>query len=134
MKLSKHLILFRYLLHQFGFENFEKLRDEFSNKLSGYDATGRSYFANALMAIKKQVDDQTLLHYDDVIKGYEEELVTHRSEPYLSFKYYQYFTLLFTEYFLDELSNRPDNLLLALNDFKQKDKDFNDLPDYEKGD
>lgn len=134
MKLSKHLVLFRYLLHQFGFENFEKLRDEFSNKLSGYDATGRSYFANALMAIKKQVDDATLLQYDDVIKGYEEELVKHRSEPYLSFKYYQYFTLLFTEYFLDELSNRHENLLIALNDFKQTNKDFNDLPDYEKGD
>lgn len=134
MKLSKHLVLFRYLLHQFGFESFEKLRDEFSNKLSGYDATGRSYFANSLMSIKKKVNDRALLDYDDIIKGYEQELVKHRGEPYLSFKYYQYFTLLFTEYFLDDLSNRPDALLAALNNYKHADNDFAGLPDYEKTD
>lgn len=134
MKLSKYLVLFRYLLRQFGFESFEKLQDEFSNKLSGYDATGRSYFANALMATRKLVPDQTLLYYDGVLKEYEEKLIKFRGEPYLSFKYYQYFALLFTEYFLDELSNRPDALLQGLNEFKQTDKEFGTLPDYEKTD
>src|SRR5437773_121730 len=111
MKLSKHLVLFRYLLHQFGFEDFEKLREEFKEKLSGYTATGHSHFANALLGNVKHVDNSELLRYDDVIRGYEEDLIRHRNEPYLSFKYYQYFSLLFTEYFFDELAHHVDELL-----------------------
>lgn len=130
MKLSKNLILFRYLLHQFGFDDFEKLRDEFAGKNNFYTATGASYFSNILMGFKKAVEDRTLLHYDDVIRGYENTLIQNRSEPYLSFKYYQYFSLLFTEYFLDELTNRQEQLLHSLNAFKHQHKDFEDLPDY----
>jgi hypothetical protein len=134
MKLTKHLVLFRYLLYQFGFESFEKLRDDFGQRLTGYDASGRSFFAGALMGQKKQIDNALLLQYDDTIKDYEQQLVKHRGEPYLSLKYYQYFALLFSEYFLDAISNRPNAFLLELNQFKKADKDFVILPDYEKAD
>lgn len=134
MKLSKHLILFRYLLQQFGFERFEQLRDKFHNHQTGYDSSGRSYFANALMAEQRQVSDNALLQYDDAIRQYEQELVRHRAEPYLSLKYYQYFALLFTEYFLDELANRPMQLLHSLNACKAGHKDFDSLPAYQAAD
>lgn len=134
MKLSKHLVLFRYLLHQFGFEDFEKLREEFKEKMAGYTAMGHSQFAASLMGNPKPVTNSDLMRYDEEIRSYEEELIRHRNEPYLSFKYFQWFSLLFTEYFFDELAHRPDALLLALNAFKSSNDDFKDLDDYERSD
>jgi hypothetical protein len=130
MQLSNSLILFSYILRQFGFKSFTELRDAFSTKLNGYDSSGRSYFASALLATPKPVADSILLQYDEVIRGYEQALIRHRSEPFLSLKYYQYFTILFSEYFLDELSNRPRALLQALNHHKTIDAAFAKLPDY----
>jgi|GEM_PF-868580 hypothetical protein len=38
MKLSKKFRLFRYILRQFGYEEFEVLREEFNNKEQGVSA------------------------------------------------------------------------------------------------
>ena len=71
MDFNKQLVLFSYLLRQFGYEDFESLRDAFSDKESGYDATGRSYFMNALIGNRqKSIDDATLQGYDDAIQSF----------------------------------------------------------------
>jgi hypothetical protein len=38
MELSKKFRLFRYILRQFGYEEFEVLREEFNNKEQGVSA------------------------------------------------------------------------------------------------
>ncbi len=76
----------------------------------------------------------TLLTYDDAIREYEEKLQVHRAATKLSFKYFQWFSLLFTEYYFDRLSTDKNKLLSDLNLFKNSDEDFNDLNDYEEND
>ncbi|MBM4309877.1 MAG: hypothetical protein FJ119_02875 [Deltaproteobacteria bacterium] len=134
MALNKNLVLFHYILRQFGYDNFEKLIDEFSAKQPGYDATGRSYFANALLGAQKSIDDRALLAYDQAIRDYEGRLRTHRAEPFLTFKYYQFFSLLFSEYYFDRLSENAAQLLAALNAFKNTHADFRSLEDYAESD
>lgn len=130
MSLSKNLVLFQYILSQFGYDDFERLRDEFNSKQAGYDSTGRSYFANSLMGAQKKLDDRTLLAYDDAIRSYEIRLRDNRAEPFLSFKYFQYFALLFTEYFFDQYSSNPKQLLENLNFYKNRHEDFEKIEDY----
>ena len=99
MRLDKQLVLFRHILYQLGYEAFEDLRDEFNNKESGTSSTGYTFFASALMANSdKHIKDQA-------IQGYKKKLRGNRAEPFLSLKYYQWFSLLFTEYSLDVYSN-----------------------------
>jgi hypothetical protein len=134
MTLNKNLVLFQFILDQFGYDDFEKLRDEFSGKLAGYDSTGRSYFANALLGAQKSVDDRTLLRYDEAIREYEASLRAHRSEPFLSFKYFQFFSLLFTEYYFDRYSANAKEFLESLNAFKKGHSDFEKIEDYTESD
>lgn len=134
MKLSKHLVLFRYILKQFDYDDFETLREEFNNKQTGYDATGRSFFAGTLLGNPATVDQATLLNYDDAIRVYEERLRTNRAEPKLTFKYFQWFSLLFTEYYFDRLTTDTKKLLDDLNEFKNSNEDFLDIEDYTEDD
>ncbi len=62
--------------------------------------------------------------YDEAIQSYENKLRENRAEPFFSFKYYQWFSLLFTEYFFDFYSNHKDYLVKQLNHLKASDGDF----------
>jgi len=131
MELSKQLILFRYILRQFGYEEFEALREEFNNREPGVSTTGYTYFASLLMSNSdKLLDDRTIQMYDEAIQGYEKRLRENRSEPFFSFKYYQWFALLFTEYFFDVYHNNPDQLIHALNEFIEADGNFREVEKY----
>ena len=130
MQLNKYLVLFRYIIKQFGYDDFESLRDELNSKQTGYDATGRSYFVGSLLGAPKTISDSTLLTYDDAIREYEEKLRIHRAETKLSFKYFQWLSLLFTEYYFDRLSADNNKLLTDLNSFKNSEEDFEKLEDY----
>ncbi len=131
MQLSKHLILFRYILSQFGCETFEELREVFNNMETGTSSTGYTYFASALMSNpKKKVKDIQIREYDEAIQGYEKKLRENRAEPFFSFKYYQWLSLLFTEYFFDVLSSQKEILIQQLNTFLESDTDFKDVENY----
>jgi len=135
MQLSKQLVLFRYILKQFGYSNFEQLRDEFNDKETGIGAAGTTYFAGALMAnSRKLIDDRLIMEYDEAIQGYEKKLIENRAEPYLSFKYYQWFSLLFTEYFFDMLEQNKEKFINELNLFIQDNRDFKNIEPYEESD
>jgi len=131
MQLSKQLILFRYILKQFGYDSFETLREEYNTKETGTNATGRSYFASVLVnRTEKLIDNQTLYTYDEAIQGYEKKLRNNRAEPFFLFKYYQWFSLLFTEFYLDQYSQNSESLVKNLNAFKHANKDFKHIEDY----
>ncbi|UAB82413.1 DEAD/DEAH box helicase family protein [Marixanthomonas sp. SCSIO 43207] len=131
MQLEKQLVLFRYILHQLGYKAFEDLRDEFNNKESGTSSTGYTYFASALMSNSdKLIEDRAIQQYDEAIQGYEKKLRENRAEPFLTFKYYQWFALLFTEYFFDQYSNNSNQLIAKLNDYAEGSKDFKQIEAY----
>lgn len=135
MQLEKQLVLFRYILHQLGYEAFEDLRDEFNNKESGTSSTGYTYFASALMSNSdKLIEDRAIQQYDEAIQGYEKKLRENRAEPFLTFKYYQWFALLFTEYFFDQYSNNANQLIAKLNDYAEGSKDFKQIEEYTEKD
>lgn len=135
MQLEKQLVLFRYILHQLGYEAFEDLRDEFNNKESGTSSTGYTYFASALMSNSdKLIEDRAIQQYDEAIQGYEKKLRENRAEPFLTFKYYQWFALLFTEYFFDQYSNNANHLIAKLNEYAEGSKDFKQIEAYTEKD
>lgn len=135
MQLEKQLVLFRYILHQLGYEAFEDLRDEFNNKESGTSSTGYTYFASALMSNSdKRIEDRAIQQYDEAIQGYEKKLRENRAEPFLTFKYYQWFALLFTEYFFDQYSNNANQLIAKLKEYAEGSKDFKQIEEYTEKD
>ncbi|RMG32116.1 MAG: hypothetical protein D6730_00170 [Bacteroidetes bacterium] len=135
MQLEKQLVLFRYILYQLGYEAFEDLRDEFNNKESGTSSTGYTYFASVLMAnSNKRMEDRVIQQYDEAIQGYEKKLRENRAEPFFTFKYYQWFALLFTEYFFDQYSNNSNQLIAKLNEYAQGSKDFKQIEAYTETD
>jgi len=135
MQLSKQLILFRYILGQFGYDTFEELRDDFNNKETGTSSTGYTFFAATIMSnSKKKVEDNLIQLYDEAIQGYEKKLRENRAEPFFSFKYYQWFSLLFTEYFFDLYSSQKDTLIQQLNIFLEKETDFKNIEPFSEND
>lgn len=135
MELDKYLILFHYFLHQLGYEDFESLREKFRTKKPGTDSSGHTHFVNDLIGESGlKLDQQVLLEYDTAILDYEARLRRHRSELFLTLKYYQWFALLFTEYFLDRLSSNPKQFQHDLNAFKNGFRDYQNLPDYQSED
>ncbi len=131
MQLSKQLVLFRFILRQFGYETFEDLRDEFNRKEAGVSSTGYTLFAGSLMAnTNKLVDDRLIQQYDEAIQGYEKRLRENRAEPLLSFKYFQWFALLFSEFFFEAYSQNQTHLINALNEFLRDHKDLKEIEPY----
>jgi len=135
MQLSKHLILFRFILGQFGYETFEDLRDDFNHKETGTSTTGCTFFAATLKSNSgKKVDDRLIQEYDEAIQDYEKRLRGNRAEPFFSFKYFQWFSLLFTEYFFDSFYNRKEYFIQQLNSFLRSDTDFKDIEVFTEND
>jgi len=135
MQLSKKLILFRFILGQFGYDTFEELRDDFNNKETGTSSTGYTFFAAAIMSnTKKKVEDNQIQLYDEAIQGYEKKLRDNRAEPFFSFKYYQWFSLLFTEYFFDLYSSQKESLIQQLNVLMELETDFKNIEVFTEND
>ncbi|MGC8497772.1 MAG: DEAD/DEAH box helicase family protein [Thermoplasmata archaeon] len=117
MKLEKNLILNKYFLNLFGFDDFNKLRKKLNQE--GYDSSGRSYFVDVLIGLKPE-QRETLLRYDETIKEYVEKLGQKRSQPNFTLKYFQYLAVLFTEIFLDKYYNDRQGFLNELNLFLEE--------------
>ena len=88
MQLSKQLILFRYILKQFGYEAFEDLRDEFNNTDGGVSSTGYTFFAGALMAKSdKLVEDRLIQQYDEArLPKVQTPTLSHTAQEALSYQ------------------------------------------------
>ncbi|MDK2876622.1 MAG: hypothetical protein PWQ22_1032 [Archaeoglobaceae archaeon] len=121
LELEKHLVLNKYFLNLFGFEDFNELREKLKDTQEGYDSTGRSYFVDVLIGLKPEPEwKNLLLRYDEAIKEYVERLRQNRRQPSLNLKYFQYLAVLFAEIFLDKYYNERDRFLKELNEFLEK--------------
>jgi len=124
MKLEKHLVLNKYFLNLFNFNNFDELREKLKDTEESYDNFGRSYFIDSLIRLKPQLED-LLLRYDLMIKEYVEKLKQNRKDPNFKLKYFQYLAVLFTEIYLDKYHNDKEflnELNLFLNEFNNINK------------
>ena len=120
MNLEKHLVLSKYFIHLVGYTEFDKLREEFNGAREGFDAAGHSYVLHALLSKSPLITEPDLKRYDETIKGYEDKLKANRNETDFSIKYFQYFAILFSEYYFDKLSTSKAQLLSDLNVFAAK--------------
>lgn len=119
MNLEKHLILNKFLLHLVGYSEFDQLREDFNQTPEGFDAAGNSYVLHALLGKEVSMEEYDLKRYDEAIKGYEDKLKANRNEIDFSIKYFQYFAILFTEFFFDKLTGNKAQLLSDLNAFAE---------------
>jgi hypothetical protein len=116
------LVLNQWLLGLFEVERFEQLaeylRDE---RLEGLDENNIHRFHHELTARFFELADlpkETLLEYDQNIVRHTlslNERRVRRGEEPITWKYFQYLTLLFTEIYLDRYFRVPEQLLEGIN-------------------
>jgi len=119
VKLEKYLVLNKYFLNLFGFEEFNDLREKLKDTEEGYDTAGRSYFVDVLIGLKPEWED-LLLGYDEAIKDYVERLRQNKRHSNFKLKYFQYLAVLFAEMFLDKYYNDRQEFLDELNGFLER--------------
>lgn len=137
-KLSQSLVLNKYILNLFGTTDLESLSNDLKDSLlEGYDGNNISYFHHALVAKLYHNDFLTkelLMQYDQNIYTHTQTISESRHEP-ISWKYFQYLALLFTEIYLDMYFNNKVALQNQLNEFKTKNhgknkNDFSAVSDF----
>jgi len=116
MEIEKYLILNKYFLNFFGFNEFSGLREKLKDTEEGYDSNGRSYFIDVLIGLKRESETE-LLQYDEAIREYVERLKKNRGQLNFNLKYFQYLAVLFTEMFLDRYYTERSDFLNDLNEF-----------------
>jgi len=122
VRFAYKLVLNQWLLSLFNVERFEQLAEYLRNeKLEGLDENNVHHFHHALTAQLfnlTQLPTDLLLEYDQNIVKHTLRLndrrITRGEEP-ITWKYFQYLTLLFTEIYLDRYFTDPLGLLKALN-------------------
>ncbi len=112
MPISEKLVLFKYLLRQFGFEQFSDLQRKFADEELKADSADRSVFY-AVLKDKIRFSPADLARFDDNINEHLSHINRHRARK-INLKYYQYLSLLFTEYYLDRYFADKDALAANL--------------------
>lgn len=116
-RLEDRLILNRYLLDLLGAGNFEELKGLLKLVDEGPGDDGQSNFYGRLVTQPNlKLDPDKLAEYDRRVMEYERRLAATRAE-FQGLRYFQYLALLFTDIFLDRLTENPNDLLLELNTF-----------------
>lgn len=116
------LVLNQWVLSLFKVKRFEDLAEILRNeKLEGLDENNIHHFyhelTNPLLGLDKEFCDD-LLEYDENIVKHTQRLNERRitrGEAPITWKYFQYLTLLFTEIYLDRYFRDSRGLLAALN-------------------
>jgi hypothetical protein len=120
IKLSQTLVLFKYILHQFGVTDIEPLvRDLKSSVLEQLDENNISHYyweLNKRMFPSAILTKEQLRIYDENIISHTQHINAKRSEP-IQWRYFQYIGLLFTEVYLDKYFRDKSALLADLNRF-----------------
>ncbi len=116
MRLEQSLVVNRYFHSLFGAQRLEDLRLVLSRMEEGPGGDGQSHFSHALAGMTGvQLPEGQLREYDGRIMSYEVRLAKARGS--FVFKYFQYLCLLYTEIFLDRLTEDPKGLIRELNTF-----------------
>ena len=125
---ERSLVLNRYFLAQLGAVEFDDLRSRLDRAQEGDFGDGNSFFFHALATagLKDPAMRAKLADYDRRILAEERELA--RGRGVFRFKYFQWLALLFTELYLDALTDQPAALRRKLNEFFLKEKARGALP------
>jgi len=123
-KLSKSLVLNRWMLHQFGVDALESLADiEFKRSVyEGLDADNKTHYHNYLTGRQHTfpgVTKSQLIAWDQNIVSHT-LAISEKRESTIRWKYFQYLTLLFTELYLEKYFSDKTGLLDDLNGFVEK--------------
>lgn len=122
LKFNKRLVLNQYLLSLLGVKSFEDLAiyvNKMENEGLTEDRVSRFHHAvvQALPISGAELTADALLAYDDNIVSHTLAIQGKRPAP-ITWKYFQYLGLLFTEIYLDRYMNQRENLLEALNAYR----------------
>ncbi|MDR0557137.1 MAG: DEAD/DEAH box helicase family protein, partial [Treponema sp.] len=115
---DKKLILFNYLLETFGIASISGLGDQFQGENAEETYDGQSGFVQRFLEIcpNRRVGRDTVLAYDlNIVKHLAVINRVRQGGEKIKLKYFQYFTLLFIEYYLDCYANDRAKLCAELN-------------------
>ena len=116
MRLEHSLVLNRYFHQRLGARSLDGLKQVLTRVEEGPGPDGQSRFYHAIAGLKGlRVPEGELREYDTRVVGYERRLAKARGG--FAFKYFQYLSLLYTEIFLDRLTEDPACFLRELNAF-----------------
>ena len=116
------LVLNKWLISLFGTKDFRELASPLTDvKLEGLDESGVHYFHHVLVSHFPHLDDLSpdlLLYYDQNIARHTQRINEERIKRGISpvtWKYFQYIGLLFSEIYLDRYFDDPGALLEEIN-------------------
>ncbi len=120
LELRHGLVLNRFMLHLFGATKFEAFAEHFNDSRNeGLDENNISNFYPILinrLFSNDYLNKDVLLEYDQNIVSHSQYINQEREEP-ITWKYFQYLGLLFTEIFLDKYYGNKYQLLTDINRF-----------------
>lgn len=133
-RLEDHLVLNRYMHHLLGAEDFETLKNLLRSLPEGPDGSGQShFFARLVTQPDLRIPRDRLETYDRRVMNYETRLRKER-RGFQGFRYFQYLALLYTEIFLDHLTENPAAFAAEINrflhDLQNEEPDLADFPDF----
>ncbi len=137
-KLQEALVLFKYILNLFGCKDLEAMSKDLKDPaLEGEDGEGSSRLLHALKAhlfAGNAIGEEKLAEYDRHIVKYTREINERRREK-ITWKYFQYLSLLFTEVYLDRYFSDRQALLEGINsflayDFNNRPETWHSMPDF----
>lgn len=118
LRFNQRLVLNQYMLSLFGVSKLEDLAKEMKGpEHEGLDENNISRYYKYLADLpsdRMQISREMLLRYDQNIVRHTLTIRGRRDRP-VTWKYFQYLALLFTEIYLDRYFTDPDELLLELN-------------------
>jgi hypothetical protein len=132
--LENHLLLAQFIANKLGLHQVSDIK-QLSDVNEGFGEDGRSYMYYSLISKRgNTIPEGKLRQYDDNIRKYFQKLKRNREER-ISFKYYQYLALLFSEIYLDNYFQNPIRFLNELNQWVEQTKSdnyFSRRPDLQK--
>ncbi|QAS52319.1 DEAD/DEAH box helicase family protein [Halobacillus litoralis] len=116
---QKKLVLNKYFLNYFGFNSFNDIRKYFSDPLhEGISTEGESKFFNEYWKIfseaPKTITKEDFAEYDQNLISHLKKINKNRKDK-ITLKYFQYFSLIFVEAYLDNFFANPTKLKHSLN-------------------
>jgi hypothetical protein len=134
-RLQEALVLHKYILHLMGCTDLEALSQDLKDPaLEGVDddGTSRIFYALKMHLYGTGIKEKQLYEYDCNIVKHTRE-INERREEKITWKYYQYLALLFTEIYLDRFFSDKRRLLDEINaflvlDFNQRTETWHDMP------
>lgn len=129
--LTEKTVLFHYLLEKFGFSKFDNLRNKFRDYELEWDCPSNSILFQMLSKEKLEVDVAKLREYEENIIAHL-SIINSKRETKINLKYFQFFALLFTEYYLDKYYEDKYEFCEELNRYlhRYNREQRTDLPHY----